>query len=1601
MGNFLRSLIAEIATSVSLVAFVSAPGARADTPMCEEVTSTIVTCTCECEQDSKYNACVGQAGGTLAPTPNNCPDMLQGRRVLSGGDALLVPDPTKAGAPSDTSMIGQLLLYPTEELTSNPGLGMVDGTPAFSAAPTLPCRPGNGIDIAFPMQSRFARLFNLPYDMQVTLRPSTDSAAIDTDCNGELELVVSSSNGGAPTVGDLPVETTKAQWVQLAIADFDYDGFDDIVLINIDSIETFTAVDTGDPTKGLRSGDYVSTPVSGSYLAPINEPATGDFNGDGLIDVAWIGGDFPNGEGMLSVFFATVCSGAVEGTICEDSDAFDIILNPAEVLFPHVPGATSTIGLADAGLAPNACSVVLSGSAADFAAEGSLRAGAIAVGNFADNGVNPLEVPIDELIVAYVRGDGLTNESCEVYAQYWVFEPPSTSQLGWAVQAGDTQSLLIGTSPDTTGTPATYGVFAQAAYLDWYGTTEQAVIGSVVSRGGYNIQDVTFPGLSEWTPTVVSVSGSGETAEVVACNAVRASDTEAYPYAWGIAAGRFTTYTTVADDNSTACSDFSVAEPGDCPYNPQIAMLLAHDSENNKGNFPPRVSLYSVQASQPGGSDDDLKCANDHSLQGFLPVKYGDYDLESFNAMPPATLRAGSQLRAGDAFGDSVRLGNPTITRLHDHTVPQFIIQVPPSLIDYVQPLSNDSKTPAIVNFTRVPDFYNTTIVFTSGDTEAASTQATRSITSSTTETASGELKFGVPLVATIDTKDKQSWTQYQESNHSQALSTYSTSTLKIGSQVSGDDQLWYQQTASSVFNYPQLGVTNCPSSITCDPTNPGCTGALAGAELACDTFDSGCHCASSLAPLVCPALPSDPTAIECNTDGGAACCSLLPQPLNVSFSGPEQVLGTFAPGAAVEWYQPVHEPGQILSYPSSVGLMLARNSVAKELASLTTFATGVNSASESIDWTCAKTSSVAIGTTTRHSFESDSSITAGTNNIAEATNGAQLSFDFDYQHSDSYSTLNSYTVGMTQSSMVTLNLAGNAFLNSFSYQYDVAAAVLAENKPASVLDDPDLNFCPLDNPDCATDDKVMVDCQPAGPLTVAYAADPTGQDRGSWWKSAATPYLTSIDVALNNPTRWNGSGVGPGQVVNQELQCRGQSGGVMDCYAHNQPPTASASNVWSYPFYSMKGLFVTLGSTTGPLRSTVEVADEVFLQARVYNYSLIGTGSDTNVYARFYRQQLDVNNDNGTLSVMDYAEGAGGAPLPAVPIGPNGLGDTTPVLILAQDGSSHALPGFNNTVDPTNDNIGLATTSYIAADADACEYDSGVQKCCGAYYAYWVTVWAEDGDGNVLPELSGHGLDKSFDPDTIYGFITDVPLEYVPVSATESDTFTNNVGMFKMLVTTVPNPRPATCPTTASLTGPRPGPLSLDRVGVSRDATVLGEPVVVSAQVVNDGDPASGATVVFSDGDPQDGGKTFDAEWLPTIRALDRHFVGVNYNPDSCGPHEIHVQLASSAGVSGGEQVAMVDVGIDYTSAIDYLIDEVRAIDLDFPGNAGAAHKNNLVRELTRAEQALDENRSDKAIHDLEKFTDALARLVGEGRIDQADVDSLISQVQRILGCV
>ena len=166
MGTLNKIQASMLAVSWAFVALLFAPGARADTPMCNAIVNdpTIPTCSCICESGSTYSGCNGLSAGTQAPTPGQCPDMLQGRHVLSRGDALVIASPRLSGS-ANTVALG--LLYGAENDPDNNGLGVINGSPSLTLDQDIGCRTSD--TNPFPDHVVLARLFDLPYDMMVAI----------------------------------------------------------------------------------------------------------------------------------------------------------------------------------------------------------------------------------------------------------------------------------------------------------------------------------------------------------------------------------------------------------------------------------------------------------------------------------------------------------------------------------------------------------------------------------------------------------------------------------------------------------------------------------------------------------------------------------------------------------------------------------------------------------------------------------------------------------------------------------------------------------------------------------------------------------------------------------------------------------------------------------------------------------------------------------------------------------------------------------------------------------------------------------------------------------------------------------------------------------------------------------------------------------------------------------------------------------------------------------------------------------------------------------------------------------------------------------------
>jgi hypothetical protein len=728
-------------------------------------------------------------------------------------------------------------------------------------------------------------------------------------------------------------------------------------------------------------------------------------------------------------------------------------------------------------------------------------------------------------------------------------------------------------------------------------------------------------------------------------------------------------------------------------------------------------------------------------------------------------------LVAGDLQGRSERLGAPSVMRLTSHSQPSVVLGAPPMHVDYVLPDETTSTTADIINFTAVPSSYFSQYTMSQKSSNQSSDTNKTSHAYSTSEKSSESLTLKPPYVPSISGSITKTTTDKSEDVASAYAFTQNEFQYDASTQTGFGDEIWYGVNSFNLYIYRVLGETICPY----DNTN---------------------------------------------------CTEEEEQPLYVMFSGPNSTGTGPASGSTTEWYQPVHEPGNIFSYPwNETILKKGFGSVQlKLLSGPQSFFTDGSPQSQSLNWTQNQGNDVSAGTVNSHDYEHGYSLTAG-KTIGKIVD-ANISSNINYNDSTSVSTLNQSTSSMGASEGISIEKPGT-FLNFSTYQYQVQPFLFGRYPNDSTVDKPALS-----QPITST-----------GPMQAAFVANPLAQGSGSWWTSSVNPYAQSIDVALNHPLRWRV------QSGNGGLACLSGSNQNSDCVIFNDP---LPDNLWSSQFYWMRGLFVTVNSTTGPQRDQATAGDTVYLTARVYNYSLMDLPSDATIKVRFYRQEVD-----GTVPSGDS--------------------------VLISEEQMDPLPGFNSPNSPVTPNWGTTFTTFDTTGLD------------DTYHLFWVVAWAEDSNGNLLSELPGHGLGTK--PGTLTS-IGDVPLEMVTLD-NEQRTFSNNVGYLHSKFYIAPSGTEALLPSPAPV-------LSIENAQATPDETSPGEMVLISADVRSQlaaADavhvhffPSAAAWQAHQDDPSQPPPRAFDVEQLPHIDEGESDQLEVPYYSAECGRQEVLVVAQSGA---------------------------------------------------------------------------------------------------------
>lgn len=734
-----------------------------------------------------------------------------------------------------------------------------------------------------------------------------------------------------------------------------------------------------------------------------------------------------------------------------------------------------------------------------------------------------------------------------------------------------------------------------------------------------------------------------------------------------------------------------------------------------------------------------------------------------------------TQLVAGDLQGRSDRLGPPTKIRVESHLQPAVVLGAPPTHADYVLPDQTTALAPTILNFTVAPNTgINGTAGFNTQYTQGGSTKSdsartdTTSYTYSYAESATEKFSFKVPVLTSVSGAFQQSWKQQYDKTATNF--TYSSVEDDYSlSQASGlNDTVWYQSNDFYVYFYPVLGRTVCPVE-----------------------------------------LPN--------------CSDSQKQPLYVSFSGPANSVISPLDGGTTEWYQPVHEEGQIFSYAWDISQLKARFPESEAMSTNNVILTTDSSPfiQRSVKWITDSQQQTSTQNTFTHSFDSDNSITIG--GIDDGASGAEFTGSFDYNSSKAVSTLNTASTDIGAYTQIDLNRP--TFPDGSLYKYSFQPLVVSQRPATGTVQ---------------TISAPATVYTTTGTISTIYAVEPPSDATyrwGDWWSTSQNWYKQNIDIALNHPNRWNSSvsTCDPGEMY--AGQC------IQPYLPQLTAFGAAADEPYISQWHHMRGLLVTVGAPGGPQRVSAQVGESVYLQARVYNYSLKAMDAASQIKVQFYRQGYD----------------------DAALIG---------AAVLITETTIAPLPAFGNSA--LTPNWTTVTAQFMATEAL-----SGTQQ------VFWVVTWAEDAGGNLVQEVIGHGLTAK--PGVLTS-IVDVPIEQGPVVSTTTGSgitsFTNNVGLFHLPFCI------GVCANTSDAAA-NPPALSIDTLSVAPLGNQRSAHHVISAEIraTNGGAEAVLVSLVEEDGIKR---TIRNVDVLPFVADTNSQMIRMPFTPERCNTHTLLLEVRS-----------------------------------------------------------------------------------------------------------
>ncbi len=377
-------------------------------------------------------------------------------------------------------------------------------------------------------------------------------AAIANYGDGTVSIVLGKGDGTFTQAPQSPEPAGQTPY-SIAVGDFNGDGIPDLVLANVYG---------GYITVLLGKGDGTFVPAAGSPIPagnPLTQPqaiAVGDFNGDGIPDIAVGISNGPSFAGTLVVLL-----GNGDGT------------------FKAAPGTTVPLG-----------GTPISIAMADFNGDGILD---LALANFGSSNAN----------ILLGNGDGTFTQAPN--------SPIAVGSFPWSVVAGDfngdgISDLAIVNSQYTSGGPGTVSILLGNGNGTFAAASGSPVtVGSdpvAASVGDFNADgkaDLSIANNSDDSVTILLGGGDGTFSQAAASPLLLYKLAPPAPVT-GIELSDFPQSIAVADFNGDGISDLIVANSGASDANVLLSQLTQTSAATATGVSPSGTGAHLAEASYSG-----------------------------------------------------------------------------------------------------------------------------------------------------------------------------------------------------------------------------------------------------------------------------------------------------------------------------------------------------------------------------------------------------------------------------------------------------------------------------------------------------------------------------------------------------------------------------------------------------------------------------------------------------------------------------------------------------------------------------------------------------------------------------------------------------------------------------------------------------------------------------------------------------------------------------------------------------------------------------------------------------------------------------------------